>query len=109
MRRQPARTLVLGCLVAIFCFTLVAGTMLGQKASQGTRLAAERLGADILFVPYGYDAKAQNALLRGEPSSFYMDGALAKSCAGSPASSASRPSSSLRPSRPRAAPSLSSS
>ena len=38
---------------------------------------AERLGADALFVPYGYSNKVQSSLLRGEPSSFYMDSALA--------------------------------
>jgi putative ABC transport system permease protein len=41
-----------------------------------------RLGADILAVPYGYEADMQNALLRGEPSTFYFDESFAEKIAG---------------------------
>lgn len=78
VRQQPARTAVLAALTALFCITLFIGAVLDRKAGQGMRLAAERLGADILFVPYGHEIRAQNALLRGEPGSFYMDRGFAE-------------------------------
>ncbi len=73
LSRKPVRTGILAVIVFLFSFTLYCGTVIGQGLSQGTRTTAERLGADALFVPYGYDAKVQSSLLRGEPSSFYMD------------------------------------
>ena len=73
LRRKPVRTGILAALVFLFSFTLYCGTVIGQGIGDGTRMMAERLGADALFVPYGYEGKVQNSLLRGEPSSFYMD------------------------------------
>ena len=74
--RKPFRTFILSSLVAVFCMAMFAGTVIGLKISAGTQLAADRLGADILFVPYGYEKSVQSSLLRGEPSSFYMDRGL---------------------------------
>ena len=74
--RKPFRTFILSSLVAVFCMAMFAGTVIGLKISTGTQLAADRLGADILFVPYGYEKSVQSSLLRGEPSSFYMDRGL---------------------------------
>jgi putative ABC transport system permease protein len=44
---------------------------------------SDRLGADALIVPGGYEAKAQGALLRGEPSAFFFEGELAAKLLGS--------------------------
>lgn len=70
--------------MALFSFTLLCGTLLGHGVGSGTRMMAERLGADVLFVPYGYEKTIQNSLLRGEPSSFYLDGAFAAQVQGHP-------------------------
>lgn len=43
---------------------------------------SKRLGADILVVPYGYEADIQGALLRGEPSTFYFDAQITGKIAG---------------------------
>ena len=75
--RKAGRTTFLVLLVALFSFTLYCGTVTGDRIAQGTRVMAERLGADALFVPYGYSNKVQSSLLRGEPSSFYMNSTLA--------------------------------
>jgi putative ABC transport system permease protein len=40
---------------------------------KGVRGLAKRLGADILIVPAGFDKTVEGVLLRGEPSTFYMD------------------------------------
>ena len=77
LRNKPLRTGILVAVVALFSFTLYCGTIIGDGIGSGTRIMAERLGADVLFVPYGYGGKMQNSLLRGEPSSFYMDKAFA--------------------------------
>ncbi len=77
LSRKPVRTGILAAIVFLFSFTLYCGTIIGHGLGAGTRVMAERLGADVLFVPYGYDDKVQNSLLRGEPSSFYMAGNFA--------------------------------
>jgi putative ABC transport system permease protein len=69
-------------IVALFAFILLFGTVIGKSAGGGTRIMADRLGADILFVPYGYEKSIQSSLLRGEPSSFYLDGAFEKQLRG---------------------------
>ena len=82
--RKPVRTGILVVIVALFSFTLYCGTIIGQGVSDGTRMMAARLGADVLFVPYGYDSTIQHSLLRGEPSSFYMDSRFAGELLGDP-------------------------
>lgn len=82
LSRKPFRTGMLVAVVALFSFTLFCGTMVGNNISNGTRMMAERLGADVMFVPHGYEKEMQNALLRGEPSSFYLDRGLAEELRG---------------------------
>ncbi|OCG24874.1 hypothetical protein A9G22_03320 [Gilliamella sp. App2-1] len=43
-----------------------------KKLSLGISGMANRLGADSLIVPYGYEKNMEVVLLRGEPSSFYV-------------------------------------
>lgn len=82
LRRKPVRTGMLMAVVALFAFTLFCGTIVGKSVSNGTKMMAERLGADVLFVPYGANTQLQNSLLRGEPSSFYLDAGFGKDLAG---------------------------
>ena len=82
LRAKPFRTGSLMLIVAIFTATLFSSSVIGESLRKGTRVMAERLGADLLFVPHGYDRKLQGSLLRGEPSSFYLDGGLEKSLRG---------------------------
>jgi putative ABC transport system permease protein len=56
-------------LVAIFAlFT----TLLMRGAENSLRLAIDRLGADIVVVPEGAEAKVESALLMGVPAKFWM-------------------------------------
>jgi putative ABC transport system permease protein len=59
--------------VALLAFVLIGGSLLAFSLLNGTRSTAARLGADALIVPYGYENKVESALLRGEPSAFYIE------------------------------------
>jgi putative ABC transport system permease protein len=84
LKRRPCRSVSLAGMVALFAFTLFAGTILNENLSRGLDGLAERLGADILIVPYGYERQTQAALLRGEPSTFYMKADLLDKARGLP-------------------------
>lgn len=82
LKRKPFRTACLILLVTIFAFTLFGGTLLSQSMENGMNSLSKRMGADILAVPYGYEADIQSALLRGEPSTFYFDASTTEKIAG---------------------------
>jgi putative ABC transport system permease protein len=44
-----------------------------KSIDKGIKVEMERLGADLLVAPKGYEAKASTVLLSGEPQLFYMD------------------------------------
>ncbi len=73
LKRRPFRTAALVVLVGILSFVLFSGSLISLNLKNGTDGLTKRLGADILIVPKGYDQKTENILLRGEPSTFYMD------------------------------------
>ncbi|MDR2825275.1 MAG: hypothetical protein LBV76_00595 [Deltaproteobacteria bacterium] len=72
VRRKPYRNLGLAVLVGIFSALLFGGSILNYQLGRGLESLSSRLGADILIVPYEYKHTATAALLRGEPSTFYM-------------------------------------
>lgn len=74
--RKPLRSIGLALVVAVFSFTMYGGALLSESVKNGIQSLSSRLGADILVVPHGYDKKLQAALLRGEPSTFYIKGDL---------------------------------
>ncbi|MDR3255000.1 MAG: ABC transporter permease [Synergistaceae bacterium] len=78
LRRKPLRTFCLVAFVALLSFVLSGGSLLAYSLHNGARSMSERLGADALFVPVGYEGRAAGALLRGEPSAFYFDGDLSE-------------------------------
>lgn len=82
LKRKPLRTGGLILLVLLFAFTLFGGTVLSKSLENGLSNLSKRMGADILAVPYGYEADVQSALLRGEPSTFYFEAAITEKIAG---------------------------
>lgn len=82
LKRKPFRTTGLILLVSLFSFTLFGGTVLSKSLENGMNNLSKRMGADILAVPYGYEADIQSALLRGEPSTFYFDAGTMEKVAG---------------------------
>ena len=72
IQRRPFRSCCLIIIIMLFSATLFGGSVLMKNLSLGISGMASRLGADILVVPYGYEKNLEVALLRGEPSSFYL-------------------------------------
>jgi putative ABC transport system permease protein len=63
--------------VVYLCALLVAAfalstTLLMRGAENSLRLAIDRLGADIVVVPTGSEARMESALLMGSPAKFWM-------------------------------------
>ncbi len=82
LRRRPFRTTALIFLVSILSLVLFLGSLISLSITNGTDRLAKRLGADILVVPKGYERKTERILLRGEPSTFYMNAAWTKKISG---------------------------
>lgn len=72
IQRRPFRSCSLIIIIMLFSATLFGGSVLMKNLSLGISGMADRLGADILIVPYGYEKNLEVALLRGESSSFYL-------------------------------------
>ncbi|MDR0858490.1 MAG: FtsX-like permease family protein [Oscillospiraceae bacterium] len=75
--RRKVRSICLTAITAFLSFVLIGGTLLSVCLKNGVNSITARLGADALFVPYGYEQSAEGALLRGEPSAFYFEGEAA--------------------------------
>lgn len=74
VRRRPGRSACLILAVLLLSFFLCAGSALFMGLSSGAESMANRLGADVMVVPEGYDPHVDSILLSGEPSSFYLPG-----------------------------------
>lgn len=73
VKRKPLRTIGLSLLVALLSFVLFGGTILSVSLNIGLDSVKNRLGADLMVVPLGYDEKTEGILIKGEPSYFYFD------------------------------------
>lgn len=78
LKRKPCRAWSLAVIVGLFAFTLFGGSILNANLREGLAGLSGRMGADILIVPYGYEKKLQAAILRGEPSQFYIKADVAE-------------------------------
>ncbi len=70
--RRPWRSFCLVAAVLLFSFVLFAGTVLSLSLSRGARSAADRLGADVMVVPAGFDPHIDSVILAGKPSMFFL-------------------------------------
>lgn len=73
MRSKSKRSVSLVILVAFLTFVLFVSNFLIVSLDRGIDSLSDRLGADIIVVPNGYDAEVQGSILRGEPSNFFMN------------------------------------
>lgn len=73
INERAVKSTILGGLVALFSMMLMATTLVSAHLEKGLASLSARLGADVLVVPQGEAKKLQGALLRAEPSSFYID------------------------------------
>jgi putative ABC transport system permease protein len=73
INRKPFRTGVLVFSIAIFVFTIAFALSFTRGVEAGMQKTSERLGADILVVPPGATAAAEEVLLESKVKTFYMD------------------------------------
>lgn len=76
LRRKPFRSFVTIAIVGLAAGTLFSATLLIGSVDRSLEVGMERLGADLLVVPEGYQESGQAALITGAPTSFYMDGSI---------------------------------
>ncbi|MBR2283888.1 MAG: ABC transporter permease [Ruminococcus sp.] len=72
---KPVRTAVLIIIAALLSFTMLAGGLVVTSLRSGLSSLEDRLGADIMVVPYEATTKSnlENIVLQGSTGSFYMD------------------------------------
>ena len=70
--RNPGRSFCLISVMTLLAFFLFTGSVISISLSNGAVSTANRLGADIMFVPAGYDPHVDSILLSGKPSTFYL-------------------------------------
>ncbi|MBR4004432.1 MAG: ABC transporter permease [Treponema sp.] len=82
IRKKPYRTAALAILVALASGVLFATLLLTESIRGGLSGIKNRIGADLMIVPEGYEAQAESVLLSGEPNYFYMDRSIEKTVRG---------------------------
>ncbi len=73
IKRKPYRTAALICITALSAAVLFASFILSQSLKSGIKGFSNRLGADLMVVPEGYETQVKDVLLLGEPNYFYME------------------------------------
>lgn len=73
LRRKPFRSFVTIAIVGLAAGALFSATLLIGSVDRSLEVGMQRLGADLLVVPEGYQESGQAALITGAPTSFYMD------------------------------------
>lgn len=76
LRRKPVRTAILVVAIGLLVSSLVFALSFVRRVDTGIKLISDRLGADILIVPSGARAAAEDVLLENMATSFYMDKGL---------------------------------
>lgn len=73
IQNKAARSTSLIILTAILTFILFLSSFLIFSLKNGINSLSDRMGADLIVVPEGYDTKIEGAILRGEPNTFFFD------------------------------------
>ena len=71
--QNSQRTFALASLVGVCAAVLFGSFIIASSLKSGLSGMKERVGADLMIVPEGYERGFENVLLFGEPSFFYMD------------------------------------
>lgn len=72
LRNKPQRAFALALLACVITLVLSLSSVVIFSLNNGMTSLANRMGADIIVVPEGYDAKITGAILRGEPNTFFL-------------------------------------
>ena len=75
IRRKPARSAALMLLAALLSLSIFTGSVVISSLQSGLQSYQDRLGADVIAVPYEARTKGtfDSILLQGIPGTFYMD------------------------------------
>ncbi len=76
LERRPLRTAVLVVCVAAIIGMQVAASLLDRASRRGLKIGLERLGADLVIVPRGFEETMFVSLMSGKAGLFYMDATL---------------------------------
>ena len=84
LQRRPVRSLALILISALMAISVFGGSVVVASLRNGLKSYRDRLGADIVVVPYAARTKGtfENVLLQGIPGNFYMDYSLYEKIAG---------------------------
>jgi len=74
--RKPGRSMAAALGVVLAAATVFAGGLISSGTGHALDLGLGRLGADLMVVPAGSLGATHKALVVGEPTAFYMDGAV---------------------------------
>ncbi|MBE5843958.1 MAG: ABC transporter permease [Butyrivibrio sp.] len=82
IKRNPGRTFEISFVVFVLSLVLFFGSYMIVSISNGIQSLSDRLGADIMVVPLGYESSATDILIKGEPSYFYFDSDISEEIRG---------------------------
>ena len=82
INNKLGRSASLVILTAVLALVLFLSSFLIFSLKNGMNSLSDRMGADIIVVPEGYDTKVEGAILRGEPNTFFMDKSILKKIEG---------------------------
>lgn len=70
---RKGRTFGISLIVAALSLVMFSGFIIIFSLNSGLRSLSDRMGADLMVVPLGYESGAEGILIKGEPSYFYFD------------------------------------
>ena len=73
LSRKKGRTFGIALIVAALSLVMLAGFIIILSLNSGLKSLSDRMGADLMIVPLGYESGAEGVLIKGEPSYFYFD------------------------------------
>ena len=60
-------------MVSVLTWTMLLGLIIIVSISSGLERLRDRMGADLMLVPLGYERSAEGILIKGEPKYFYFE------------------------------------
>ena len=72
IKNKKTRSYTLIFLVGVLSFILFMSSFIIFPLKNGMKSLSDRMRADIIVVPEGYDSKITGAILRGEPNTFFF-------------------------------------
>ena len=72
IKRNPKRSFFIIFIIMLLTLFILVGSVFSISLSNGAESMSNRLGADIMIVPEGYDPHLDSILLSGKPSTFFL-------------------------------------